>query len=134
MKFRGHHLICLHLFKGEGYSKDFVTHLHMLLKRAENQEEIEVTGTADDICMICPHLRNGICCYKEGANEKIKTMDSKALELLNIREGARVKWKKIRERLPQVFAKWASLYCSDCDWQETCKRNVLWSQLKQGLG
>ncbi|HIC90588.1 MAG TPA: DUF1284 domain-containing protein [Syntrophaceae bacterium] len=129
MKFRGHHLICLQFFRGEGYSENFVAHLHNLLKRVEEELEIEVTGAADDVCMICPYLKNGICCYKEGADEKIRDMDLKALELLKIREGIQVGWKDIREKLPEISGDWARLYCGDCDWKEACEKNPLWSQL-----
>ena len=129
MKFRGHHLICLQFFKGEGYNENFVAHLHNLLKKAEEGQKIEVTGAADDVCMICPYLKNGICCYEEGADEKIRNMDLKALELLKITEGIHVRWRDIRERLPEILGDWARLYCGDCDWKGACEKNPLWTQL-----
>lgn len=129
MKFRGHHLICLQFFKGEGYSEDFVAHLHNLLKKAEEEQEIEIAGAADDVCMICPYLKDGICCYKEGADERIRNMDLKALELLKIREGMQVRWRDIRERLPEILGDWARLYCGDCDWKGACEKNLLYRTL-----
>lgn len=56
VKLRGHHLICLHFFKGEGYSKAFVENLREVVKRAENRTLEIVTG-GDDVCAACPELQ-----------------------------------------------------------------------------
>lgn len=66
---RGHHLICLHFFHGEGYSEAFVRNLKEVLKRAE--EEVKVTDGADDVCRACPYLKNNRCEYDEGEDEEV---------------------------------------------------------------
>ena len=42
MKLRGHHLICLHYYRGEGYSNAYVEHLWKNGEKAEGGEIIEV--------------------------------------------------------------------------------------------
>ncbi len=69
MKLRGHHLICLHFYRGEGYSEDYVEHLWKMVKKAEEGEIIEVIAGADDICKACPYLQGDICAHKEGADQ-----------------------------------------------------------------
>uniref|UniRef100_A0A7C4WD24 DUF1284 domain-containing protein n=1 Tax=Geoglobus ahangari TaxID=113653 RepID=A0A7C4WD24_9EURY len=66
MKLRGHHLICLNFFKGEGYSKEFVENIERILK----EREIEVVIGADDVCSKCPHLKSGSCNYKENSRKR----------------------------------------------------------------
>lgn len=129
MRLRGHHLICLHFFRGEGYSPDFVTNLFDLLKKAEKGEEIEVSDSADEVCIRCPHLENGICHYQEGFEKVIKEMDLKAFKLLKIEKGTMVKWREIRGILPQIFRDWTDHYCFDCDWESTCQNSPLWREL-----
>ena len=59
MKLRGHHLVCLHFFTGEGYTKEFIDNLNRILKKAEAGEEIEVINSADDVCIKCPYFKGG---------------------------------------------------------------------------
>lgn len=129
MRLRGHHLICLHFFKGEGYSPDFVANLSQLLNKAQEGKGIETGEAADDVCAKCPHLQSGICCYQDGFEETVKQMDTKAFELLKINKGTRVKWVNIREILPQIFKDWADLYCANCDWRPACQDSPLWQEL-----
>ncbi len=129
MKLRGHHLICLHFFKGEGYSSDFVANLQGLIDRAEEGEEIEVIDSADDVCRRCPHLRQTICCYQQDYEAQIREMDSAAFELLRIGINAKTEWGTIRAMLPRILEDWSQRYCFDCNWKLTCRRSLPWTQL-----
>ena len=60
IKLRGHHLVCLHFFKGEGYNLEYVENLAYILKRAEAGDGIEVAAGADDVCNTCPSLKEGM--------------------------------------------------------------------------
>ena len=64
LKLRGHHLVCLHYFQGEGYSREFVCNLQELVHRAEKGEPVEVVVGPDDVCRACPNLRKGRCRHK----------------------------------------------------------------------
>lgn len=130
MKLRGHHLICLHFFKGKRYDKKFQENLSNLLKGID-KKEITITYSADDVCKKCQHLRNGLCSYEENAKEEIKEMDRKALKLLGISQKT-ARWKEIKEKLPEIFNEWFT-YCKKCDWKDDCMENNEWTGLARGL-
>jgi hypothetical protein len=71
---RGHHLICLHFFSGEGYDAQFIENLRDVLKRAES-EEIEIVSGNDDVCAKCLYLKDHKCAYDENADKEIREMD-----------------------------------------------------------
>jgi len=120
IKLRGHHLVCLHFFKGEGYSYEFLENLENLLGKVEKGDEVEVCSGADDICKKCPYLIRERCLYDEDAEEQIRKMDRKALRLLRLRVNGRVTWKSLREKIPGIIHEWSSEYCKECDWKKVC--------------
>ena len=125
---RGHHLICLQFFEGEGYSAEFIGNLKRVLKSAETGE-IDLRITADDVCEKCPYLNNTRCRYSEDAEEGITEMDGKALALLNLSPDARVKWNEVKRRTPGVFPVWYEVYCTGCSWKAACEKNSRYRQL-----
>lgn len=127
---RGHHLICLHFFHGEGYDEAFVRNLKEVLKKIE-QEGVKITDGADDVCKGCPYLKNSRCEYDEDADEEVKEMDEAALRLLNVRRDAILEWNDIKSKLPEIFSLWYANYCYDCDWLKTCKDNLDFQRLKR---
>jgi len=129
---RGHHLICLHFFNGEGYDEVFVRNLKDVLRRAEN-EEIKVYDGADDVCVRCSYLRDYKCQYNEGADEEIREMDEMALRLLKINHTSGIKWQDIKERIPEIFSQWFANYCYECDWNKVCEKNGFYQRLKGGI-
>jgi hypothetical protein len=129
IRLRGHHLICLHFFGGEGYGAEFRAALRGLLERAESGEAVEVVSGADDVCRRCPHLEAERCEYEEGADEEIRAMDEKALGLLGRRPGEDVEWHEIREAVLPVFGEWARSCCTGCTWKKACLKSPLWRAL-----
>jgi hypothetical protein len=121
VKLRGHHLICLNFFQGEGYSKEFVINLKSVLKKAKENMALVVEG-ADDVCFFCPHLKKGRCSYKPQAEKEIKRLDELALKLLKIRKGDLVNFNKISSFLPQILSFWKEKACLDCDWKKVCEK------------
>lgn len=122
---RGHHLICLHFFDGEGYSPEYVQNLTQIVKRARSGEKIEVAVGADDVCGKCPSLRGGRCFYSASADEEIRDMDVTALKLLGLTESASrnvVQWSDIQDKLSNLFPEWAERYCRICSWRSVCER------------
>jgi hypothetical protein len=130
LNLRGHHLICLNFFKGEGYDEVFIKNLKEILGKME-KENIKVVEGFDDICKSCPYLKDGKCQYEEGAEEKIREQDKVALELLKIKEGEIVKWEEIKNKLLEVFSQWYERYCYDCDWLKVCETHQLFQDLFQ---
>jgi len=124
IKFRGHHLICLHFFKGEGYSREFIENLQKILKRAGHGEEIEVCSGPDEVCRICPYLKEEKCLYDKDAETEIRKMDRMALQLLSLNTDDRVTWTHIKEKVPEIFIQWAREFCKDCDWRWVCEKDI----------
>jgi hypothetical protein len=125
---RGHHLICLHFFKGEGYDAAFVKNLRSVIAKAA-REGVRVKKGVDDVCLACPHLRAGKCSYKKG-EATIRRLDALALELLDIRAGSRVDWLALKNRLPRIFPEWRRKACVECDWLSVCMSTELWKSLE----
>lgn len=129
LKLRGHHLICLHFFNGEGYDSAFVENLKDVLNRSQ-KEEIEVCEGADAVCEKCPYLKGDKCGYDAQADNEIKKMDNKALMYLKVRPGARIKWQEIKEAVSGLFPQWFSEYCVECDWKKVCVKNQDYQKLR----
>jgi uncharacterized protein len=129
LKLRGHHLICLHFFRGEGYSAEFTANLREILKRAATGERIETVSEADDVCKICPYLKMNRCLYDEDAHEEIQEMDREALALLELTVGDIILWSDIRKKLPAIFHRWSEEFCRACDWRQACEKDVFYRQL-----
>lgn len=125
---RGHHLICLHFFMGEGYGASFVENLENVIERAK-REGIKIQRGADDVCVACPHLAGDKCSYRENSETEIAVLDDTALKLLNLQVGAKAGWGEIKSMLPQIFSEWKRKSCFKCDWIDTCKSTELWKEL-----
>jgi hypothetical protein len=129
---RGHHLICLNFFHGEGYDETFIDNLRNILSRVE-EEGIIVTLDADDVCSACLWLKEGRCKFDESSDQEMKEMDEKAINLLGLSSGDKVHWNTIREKLPSLFTEWFSLYCRECDWRGACEKDRLFESLKDDV-
>jgi len=129
VRLRGHHLICLHFFSGEGYSPDFVENLSKVLKRAEAGEQIEICADADDICTACPYLKKGQCLYRDDSDEEIREMDKAAIEFLQLKSRSYISWPEIKMRLPEIFTFWAGKFCGGCGWLTVCRKNTAFAGL-----
>jgi len=129
---RGHHLICLQFYNGEGYGAGFIKYLSGMLAAAE-KGEIEICEGADCICKVCPHLLGDACAYYENAEADIRGMDARALELLGLIPGRAVSWKKVRAKIEKIFKEWHGLYCIDCSWSSACRKNERFSKLVAGI-
>ncbi|HHW45206.1 DUF1284 domain-containing protein [Desulfofundulus thermobenzoicus] len=120
MQFRGHHLICLHFFQGEGYDRDYIDNLKNLVDRAEKGEEITVVAGADDVCRACPHLEGERCMHGDGADGEIRRLDQMALDYLGIPVGEKVLWADLQKKVGSAPRQWFDLFCRGCDWEKLC--------------
>lgn len=99
---RGHHLICLHFFSGEGYNEAYIVNLRNILRIAK-KEWIEICDGADDVCRRCPYLQKSKCKYSQDADEEIHEMDRKALDLLKLTNDIIINWNSIKKIIPGIF-------------------------------
>ncbi|MCC6347228.1 MAG: DUF1284 domain-containing protein [Nitrospirales bacterium] len=131
-RLRGHHLVCLHFYSGEGYTAAFIENLQQVLD-AVGREGAEAVLGADAVCMQCPSLADGICSHSEQADTEIREMDAKALELLRIRTGETLAWEEIREKLPRIFPLWYNEFCIACGWKRACDRSAQYRRMSAPL-
>lgn len=115
-KLRGHHLICLKFFRGEGYSEDFIKNIYAVIGR----KHIEIVEGPDEVCARCPYLKGNKCSSSEYTDEKILFQDKEALKLLGFKPGGIVDWHIISARLPQILEKWKVQFCMDCGYRKVC--------------
>lgn len=120
MRLRAHHLICLHFFRGEGYTKEYVENLREVLKRVKD-EEIEVISGADEVCCPCPYLKDGSC-----LKEEVADLDFLAMRLLDIKPGDRTSWSYVEGKLKGLLGVWKLYACSDCEYNQICNRDERW--------
>jgi len=120
IRLRGHHLICLHFYRGEGYSREFVENLENVVRRASDGEEIEVVEGADDICRACPTVQDGKCMAVPGADEKIRKMDAEAAAYLGVAFRSKVRWPDVKAEVMAAPKEWLAAFCAGCDWKGTC--------------
>ncbi|MEW6540438.1 MAG: DUF1284 domain-containing protein [Bacillota bacterium] len=117
VKLRGHHLICLHFFKGEGYSRNFIDNLANVIEKA-GRNGIEIVDGTDDVCGACPYNRDGFCTYSENADQGIRRLDELAVGLLHV--GNAIGWEDLKRRIPGIIEVWKEEACMECDWKPTC--------------
>lgn len=127
VKLRGHHLICLHFFKGEGYSEGFVKNLCEVVERAENGKVEIVTG-GDDVCAACPSFKNNRCMHNGDNEEEMRQLDALALLLFDPKQ-RHLEWAGIRKLLPSIIGEWQDNACNQCEWLRVCETTQLWSKL-----
>jgi hypothetical protein len=124
IKLRGHHLICLNFFSGEGYNFEFIANLRKILEKAWSGEEIEICSGADDICRQCPHLRGNKCYFDKNSDNEIRKMDRRAIKLLRLSAHGRVHWLKIRDKIPEIIREWTKTHCKACGWRKACETKL----------
>jgi hypothetical protein len=115
-KLRGHHLICLNFFRGEGYSEDFIGNIYSVI----GKESIEIVKGPDDVCSRCSYLKGDICSSAEFTDEMIQHQDMEALRLLEFKPGMRVDWKMIADKLPGIIEEWEAQFCGGCGYRKVC--------------
>ena len=115
VELRGHHLVCLHFFAGEGYSPEYAENLARTLDIAESEGVLVVTG-ADRVCGPCPGL-SGTMCEQE---VEVQRLDELALRLLQVAPGDTLDWNALGDRLPDVLDAWYAGACDGCSWLSVC--------------
>jgi hypothetical protein len=120
IRLRGHTLLCLQGFRGEGYSEEFVENMaavHRLLAE-EPETLVEVLTSPDVVCGACPHHRAVGCTLKgQESEEEMADQDGVVLGKLGLKAGARVSWREILERISRsVAGDDLPSICGTCRW------------------
>jgi hypothetical protein len=144
---RGHTLLCLQGFRGEGYSPDFIDNMmaiHTLLQ-SHPDTRVRVTDSPDHFCVACPNLKENEppALAGQGKNQAYKKagctlrgpdferhivfQDRQVLELLGLRAGQEVAWAEVLQRIgSRVRGEMLSGICGDCQWLSLgyCKEGI----------
>lgn len=118
---RGHHLICLQFFRGEGYTGEFVVNLNDVLERMAEEGVVVVSG-ADDVCGACPNLSADRACLDPG-EAQIAQLDSLACETLGVTVGDTATMEDAARTLvarARAREKFIASACVGCEWERVC--------------
>lgn len=126
IKLRPHHLLCTQSYQGKGYSKEFVENMDDIVKklRSEEEKEVTITFSTDDICAYCPCMSGIDLCSSQ---EKVKSFDKKAVEYFAIKEKTYI-YKDIIQKIDnQITPEIMDDICKDCKWyyNSFCKEIIL---------
>ncbi|KMW73917.1 2Fe-2S ferredoxin [Photorhabdus luminescens subsp. luminescens] len=121
---RGHHLLCILTYAGNGYSPDFVENYNRIIPRIRDEDILIVAGP-DDICI--PLLGEGKPhCF----GESVIVRDRRALEAVSALMGRPIEIGHTL-RLDETYfkqARWAfnrgiiRSACVGCEWELLCTR------------
>ncbi len=131
---RGHHLLCVHGFKGMGYSPDFVHNMDRIVKNIRNDSidfTITVVAAFDDACLACPNRGETECEAGAGSNEHVLGMDEKVIRHLGLEPGKSYKKSELLALTAEkVEPSDLDYLCARCSWlsQGVCKEGIV--QLK----
>jgi hypothetical protein len=127
---RGHHLLCVHGFRGMGYSPDFVEKMRGIVEQIRDDRvdfPIKVVAALDDTCSVCPNKGKTTCEASEGSNEHVLSMDHKVIHQLGLIDGA-IYNKSFLVQLTAEKVKPGDLdyICKGCSWLSygVCKEGI----------
>lgn len=116
---RAHHVMCIHFFKGEGYSGDFTLHMAEVIAGLTPFTPVKPVCGPDAICAGCPNLSGGVC----ASQSKVMRYDKAVLEACGAEEGRIMPWGELKALVERrVIAQGKRpLICSDCEWNDICR-------------
>lgn len=116
---RGHTLLCLQGFRGEGYSPAFVDNMaaiHAALA-ANPDRLIRLHAEPDTVCAACPHLAAGCTLNGLGSESEMARQDRDVLARLDLTAGAVVTWRDVLARIRRAISgDDLPSICGSCRW------------------
>jgi uncharacterized protein len=128
IRLRGHHLLCLHGFSGQGYDDAFVRNMAGVAKQLGDHPEtvVEIVEGPDIICKSCPNLEGERCTIDDeidskhllnGVDQSVE-MDRRVVTKVGIQVGELKEWREILYIVGQsVSADDLNHLCGDCQWK-----------------
>lgn len=114
---RAHHGMCLAFFQGKGYSGEFVENMAKMKGILEENPEIRLMDSHDDICAACPNR------LTENCTEKASRYDREVLRRCGLSVGQRLPYREFSRRVIKNIlrpGKRAEI-CGDCQWSSLCR-------------
>ncbi|MCU0280498.1 MAG: DUF1284 domain-containing protein [Acidimicrobiia bacterium] len=116
LELSAHHALCVHGFRGMGYSPGFVAALTATIGRLRESPEtpVRVRVGADVVCRACPSLTPGGCArYGRGVVEQ----DVRVAARLGVAAGEVMPWRALQARVRARVAPDAlAVLCAGCPW------------------
>lgn len=111
---RGHHLFCISLYTGHGYSQAFTENMDAVIRGLKNGEKLTLCMEQDCICEACPNREAGGGCAL--GTEDVLCRDKAALEVLNLEVGQEITWPKMVSLMGQLNRTDFQKVCHSCRW------------------
>jgi len=111
-----HHALCVHGFRGMGYSEGFVASLAGIVARLRDEPGIRVRVRvgSDAVCRACPSLSVGGC-MRYG--QSVVRQDARVARVLGVESGDEMAWDDLRARVREnVAPDDLSDLCGGCPW------------------
>ena len=127
---RGHTLLCLQGFRGEGYSPSFVENLSAIHRRlsASPDQTVQVVEKPDQVCAACPHLAPEGCGLKgPGSEAEMRRQDREVMARLEISNDEILPWGDILRKIGgRVKGEELADICGSCPWLPLgyCKEGI----------
>lgn len=120
---RPHHGMCLYFFEGKGYSNTFSKHMAQVkeeLLQNNGETMIELVTQTDDICVACPHNRNGDC----ETYGKVNAYDVGVLAHCGLESGQRITFHELETLVKTKILQTGNgrKICGDCEWSSICHK------------
>lgn len=134
---RGHHLLCVHGFRGMGYNPDFIENMSQIVKEIKDPDKdfpIKIVAAFDDACKACPNRGETQCEAGEGSNEHVLSMDAKVIRHLGLEDGKTYKKSYLLAlTAAKVDPSDLDYLCARCSWLSygVCKEGM--NELKESL-
>lgn len=122
VQLRPHHLLCIQLFEGKGYSPEFVKNMFDTIDRLNSNPDIMLTSTCDTLCSECPNSKGPVCITEE----KIQTYDKNVLKETHLEEGKIYKWNDASRIAADLILDKGIIQevCVDCGWKDICYKKA----------
>lgn len=135
---RGHHMLCMQLFRGEGYSDGFSRGMTSVIERIRNNPsgKLKLIRQPDEICTNCPNLVNGNQCSL--SNQDVVEKDEGVFRALGFAEEKQEETIYSYEELYQLLRRNMTKaafeeICGTCRWHKAglCSWELLSESFEQ---
>ena len=130
IRLRGHTLLCLQGFRGEGYSPTFTGNLAEIHRKLNDNPDhpVELAEEPDAVCGACPHRAPAGCTLNgEGSEAGMQAQDRHVLARLGLAAGRTVRWRDVLDRIRgSIAGRDLPDICGTCRWLPLgwCKEGI----------
>ncbi len=130
LRLRGHTLLCLQGFRGEGYNQAFTVNLAGIHRRLTDDPDhpVELVEEPDAVCGACPHRAPAGCTLNgDGSEPGMREQDRQVLARLGLKAGDVVRWRDVLDRIrSSITGNDLPAICGSCRWLPLgyCKEGI----------